>query len=684
MTSNLSSNQMYRWNHSIFLAVTLLVCCFTSTNLFAQDDSLFATDIQSWVDQKFVHDSVPPFSFVYGDEQSADLLQKWEKSISKSKSSNTGEQKMLVSYRDTKSGLFIQCTITSFTQYGAVELDLRLKNTGKDQTPIIESVQSMDYIIRGIGKTTLHWSKGSTANFDDFMPQEKSFVNQGESLRLTPGGEGRSSSMILPFFNAVGEGRGVIMGIGWTGEWAAGFKSVAEGLSFQAGMDKTHFVLHPNEEIRMPKTLLLFYRGDRWDGQNMFRRFMLAHHHPKVKGKPLEPKIMYGVFGNTKAEVHLNNIGKLIEHNIPFDYYWVDAGWYGNKGGDWFTNAGNWKLVKETLPDGFKPLSEKLEKKDRHLMVWFEPERVYKGTWWYNQHPEYLLNENHADNSLLNLGNPKARTFVTDFISEKIKEFGLTTGCYRQDFNIAPLSIWRSQDASDRQGITEARYVEGLYAYWDALLERFPEMIIDNCASGGKRIDIETTSRSVPYWRTDGPRDPVAHQCHNYGLMAWIPFSATSVDREGNDYDFRSSMNSSICINWQHSGDGTPWWNFPEDFPYDWAKKSVDQYVSIRNYYLGDYYPLTPYSQARDIWMGWQLNCPEKGEGMVQAFRRENCFYTSASFKLRNLERNAIYLVKNIDTEGIQELSGRTLMEEGLSIAISTQPGAAIVIYKKK
>src|SRR5262249_34939087 len=156
-------------------------------------------------------------------------------------------------------------------------------------------------------------------------------------------------------------------------------------------------------------------------------------------------------------------------------------------------------------------------------MLWFEPERVYKGTPWHKSHPEWLLG-NGGDNFLLNLGNPAARKFLTDFISVRIDEFGL--GCYRQDFNIDPLAFWQAADALDRQGATEIHYIEGLYAFWDELLKRHPNLMIDNCASGGRRLDLETLGRATPFWRTDGPRDPIAHQCHTLGLLSWVPLNA--------------------------------------------------------------------------------------------------------------------------------------------------------------
>ena len=106
-------------------------------------------------------------------------------------------------------------------------------------------------------------------------------------------------------------------------------------------------------------------------------------------------------------------------------------------------------------------------------MLWFEPERVMKGSEWYKEHRDWML-DTGGNTVLFNLGNPQARQFATDFISERITEFGL--GCYRQDFNMEPLPYWHAADAPDRQGIAETRHIEGLYAFWDELLKRHPNL----------------------------------------------------------------------------------------------------------------------------------------------------------------------------------------------------------------
>ena len=97
---------------------------------------------------------------------------------------------------------------------------------------------------------------------------------------------------------------------------------------------------------------------------------------------------------------------------------------------------------------------------------------------------------------------------------------------------------------------------------------------------------------------------------------------------------------------------------------------------------LGDYYPLTSYSLQRDHWIAWQFDQPEKGEGVVQAFRRSESPYESARFKLRGLEAATTYEVENFDG-GTEKLTGQELMERGLAVTAATAPTALIFIYKR-
>jgi alpha-galactosidase len=208
-------------------------------------------------------------------------------------------------------------------------------------------------------------------------------------------------------------------------------------------------------------------------------------------------------------------------------------------------------------------------------------------------------------------------------------------------------------------------------------------LIIDNCASGGRRIDLETIGRATPFWRTDGPRDAIAHQCHTYGLLSWIPLSSTSQDRAGDDYEFRSSMCSGLCLNWWISGDVSAE-RIPENFPFAWARKTLDQYLTYRQCYYGDYFPLTGYSQTADLWMAYQLDQPKPGRGMIVVLRRPESPYESARFNLRALEPQTDYRVTNLDTGEETDRSGRELTETGLEVRLQKRPSSALILYERK
>jgi alpha-galactosidase len=84
------------------------------------------------------------------------------------------------------------------------------------------------------------------------------------------------------------------------------------------------------------------------------------------------------------------------------------------------------------------------------------------------------------------------------------------------------------------------------------------------------------------------------------------------------------------------------------------------------------------------VWMAWQFDRPEAGEGMVQVFRREDSFYESARLTLRGLDPTARYRVSDLDhPDAPREYSGRELAEQGVPVAIPDRPGAVVLEYAR-
>jgi alpha-galactosidase len=459
---------------------------------------------------------------------------------------------------------------------------------------------------------------------------------------------------------------------------------------------------------------LLFWEGDRWRGQNMLRRFILKHHRPAPGGRPLVAPLCNGNWGGTPAETHLDNLRKIAEHDVPCEYYWIDAEWFG-KPGPWAENAGNWTPRPELYPDGLRPIADLAHSQGRKLLLWVEPERVAPGTPWAAEHEDWLLDvpddeaiawadygdwmspaewvswESHRSklgrgDRLFNLANPEARGFLIDYLSRLISDFGID--CFRQDSNIAQLAYWRHADEPDRQGITEIRYVEGQYELWDELLRRHPGLIIDNCASGGRRIDLESLSRATPLWRTDYVNlspDRTAIQCHTWGLLMWVPLNSTTAGYldQADDYTFRSSWSSGLVFGLSGHGDA----NQPPirgGYPFDHARRLLEQYLAVRDYFYGDYYPLTEYSRAADAWMAYQLDRPEHGDGLVVVLKRPASPFRAATFRLHALRPEATYTVTDLDTGEERTLTGEELATRGLDVGRRKAPASAAFRYAAK
>ena len=84
--------------------------------------------------------------------------------------------------------------------------------------------------------------------------------------------------------------------------------------------------------------------------------------------------------------------------------------------------------------------------------------------------------------------------------------------------------MWRAEDPPDRQGISEIRYIEGLYQFWSELARRYPGLHIDGCASGGRRMDFEALRHHHGETHTDWLwGDPTAMQSIMHGGNQWLP-----------------------------------------------------------------------------------------------------------------------------------------------------------------
>jgi alpha-galactosidase len=416
---------------------------------------------------------------------------------------------------------------------------------------------------------------------------------------------------------------------------------------------------------------------------------------PHYDGKPVQAPVTYGSWGGMSAEEHLKRITNIKEQKLPYDYYWIDADWYGPdkkaaidlSESKWAINVGNWRFNKMLYPQGMKPISDTAHKAGMKFLLWVEPERAIGGTPITMEHPEWFLDElgrkqgTEGCSLLLNLGNPEAWKWCVELIAGMIKEQWID--CYRQDFNFNPLPYWQANDAPDRVGMTEIRHIEGLYAFWDELHLRFPNLLIDNCASGGRRLDFEMMRRSIPLWASDMQcfADYITerNQQQVYGLSLWIPqFSfGTGINHPGDTYHFRSTMAAGIVAHL--FGDMEHPIN-PE-YPYQWLRDRLAEYHRAKVYFSGDFYPLMKQSDSFEDWSVFQFDRQDLGSGILECFRKKKSPIEKVCPQLRGLKSSDIYEIEDVDSKQIFKISGHELMEKGWPVEIANRRDSRLFFY---
>lgn len=655
------------------------------------------TDIARWIDSRFAKGQLPPFSFILDEKPSEEFLRSWRWSRTAPASTDKNVVLRTFTYTDPRSGLEVVCDVKGYPEFRAVEWVLHFHNTSAKNSGQLTRVKVADFdmVYPAAGALKIHYAEGNKISKADYAPRTAEFRTE-QPLHIEPHG-GRSSEEAFPFFNLESEAsrQGVMVAVGWTGTWFADLeKRDPNRLTLAAGMLNTDLYLYPGEQIRTPSVALMFWSGDRMNGHNRFRRLVLAHHSRKVDGSPFYPLCSAfnyrdpqpcGEYSCLTADWAIAMVRRYSMFELTPDVFWLDAGWHTGAGDfrhgkSWANTTGNWTVDRERFPEGLKPVSDAVHEAGAKFMVWFEPERVVKGTQWATEHKEWMLDTEWPEGSeqstwyLFDLGNDEACDWLCKYYGDLIEENGIDY--YRQDFNMLPAGYWRDADEPGRNGIKEIRHIENLYKFWDYLLERFPGLLIDNCASGGKRLDWESIGRSAPLWRSDYYHydDPDGYQCHTYGLNFFLPIHGTGILLP-DQYSFRSSLSSALQCNWKVTEPGVSVLDM---------QQRIREYRDIREYYYEDYYPLSGTGDltGSDVWLAYQMHRPSDDSGIVVAFRRQDAPDAEYTVRLGGLTPDASYTLVDCDTQAETVRSGRELTE-GLTLRLDNPKSSLLIKYRK-
>ncbi|MBR5078143.1 MAG: alpha-galactosidase [Victivallales bacterium] len=645
-------------------------------------------------------------TFMYDGEPFS--AESWKKTVEMLPSEKRGQNRLKVMYVSPDKKLALEVSLKVTPKYGFVEYTPILRSLSKKgATGIVRDFQSLSFQWVGFNKNIdrlitmqrqlayvrVRRQYGSQCSLLDFIPDDVTLapVPQHDTC-VMEASQGRSSNDWLPFFGIdVGNDIHFNVAVGWSGAWKAVVKTARGIMSFAIGLQETEFSLQPGEAFELPTVAVQFAAGDDLEKiQNVFRRYVLEYHVPRdARGRVILPPIPMMFSGTVPTEALQGYVKRFQKEGIPLEVFWLDAGWFGRDrdvawelhDSDWYPNVGDWHVNQTIHPGGLKPVADAVHKAGMKMLLWVEMERAVKKSPIVQQHPEWFI-EAGGDNCMLDLGKEEACDYAIETISNLLKNEHID--CYREDFNFDTIPFWREQDkAMGAKGLAEIRFINGFYRFWRTLRRNFPNLLIDNCASGGRRIDWMTISLSIPMWRSDfscvvSEHNAEANQIAVAYLSRWLPFHASGhMLKPAEVYDYASACVPTTIFN---NCDRNWFRSEQDDAETRKLLKDVKQRAAlsrrIRDCCLKDFYLLTESPEIMGNMVAVQFD--DGDHGVIVACRRPDTKQKVLLLKPRAIKLDGTYELENALSGKKKRLSGQEM--RNLVIRLP-QPRSAVILF---
>lgn len=306
-------------------------------------------------------------------------------------------------------GLRITNVARKYPKYGAYEWVNYIENISDVPTGIISDLYDCDielpnahednrvnsaYMPDPESSAKIYAPLGSVWSYSEFFcdvysveeNRHKNHIYPNETKKFASHG-GRSSDLQAPFFNFHQNGAGYIFAIGWSGQWNCEIGRTNDTVTFKSKIEDTYFRVMPGEKFRTSSVVVLPYKTDFVESQNIWRRFVKEEFSPLGKADMVNEQILCaGIWGGMKTDSVLERIEKIKNNGLPFKCIWMDAGWYGEDTlptpdefeGDWYMHTGDWRVSEHVHPKKLRDVSEAVHNAGMKFLLWFEPERVIK------------------------------------------------------------------------------------------------------------------------------------------------------------------------------------------------------------------------------------------------------------------------------------------------------------------
>lgn len=357
------------------------------------------------------------------------------------------------------------------------------------------------------------------------------------------------------------------------------------------------------------------------------------------------------------------------------ELFMLDAGWFGEVSSLWFSAVGDWDRESPLLEHGVRAALDRVRERGMLAGLWVEPERVGPASLLATEHPDWLMTRNGEQILNLDLSRPEIAAHTEKTLIGIIDRYQLD--CFRLDYN----HDMGEGGARSSHGWTENvlwRYYDALYGIFDRIHDRYPDLLLENCSSGGGRIDLGMMSRFHWTQVTDRWSPGPSARILNGATICLPPELCESVIggiSEGvSDLDFLIRLN--LFCHFKVSG------LFPtsaerNDTAFDRWQHGIGLYKDfcrpiLPTSQLFHHTPIQRQTEPGD-WVVLEVAAADRASAYIGVFRLPGATADAYLVRPRGLDPGRRYRVRR-DTQASERVAdGGTLMDNGIRVDV---PGA--------
>lgn len=451
-------------------------------------------------------------------------------------------------------------------------------------------------------------------------------------------------------------------------------------------------IIEPHETVKSPEVHMgMLFGGFDYAIQVMHTHLRKSVFMPQARGRGC------WVEGGIGPEVQMTEeiTHRLIDDAAYFgtEVFFIDAGWYvpPKCENEWWKRAGDWHVDYQRYKHGLKNIKEKVKGYGMLFGLWMDAERIGSMSPVFKEHPEWVVTTykgEKAKTNLIDLTNSEAAKWMENEIARVIEENGLDF--FRLDNNVFTSDII---SCTERNGFIECnimRYYEALYAIYDRLRARFPNVIFENCAGGGGRTDIGMVSRFCHTWVTDWQIAPRAFRITNGMTMALPPEYVDRLIAGQNGHTTASLGFQARLLLFVRPSVGCTF------YPYGYAmnqpqmefiKHVVDLYKNFVRPFMPEskIYHHTPTFEGKEP-KGWgilELTSCDSAKGILGIFQLSNPLEQETVICFRGVDVSKHYKVTWDNSGRSAIIDGITLSSSGVRIRLEGALTSELLLYEE-